>query len=111
MKFRKELVGSTTAGLILAVLSERSAHGYAIVASVSEESRGVFQWREGTVYPALARLEKQGLIAGAWEQSQGSRRRKVYSLTPAGKRELRARRREWSVFSTAVSGIMEACHA
>lgn len=111
MEFRRELVGATTAPLILAVLAEGPAHGYAVVRSVNELSDGLFNWREGTIYPALHRLEKAGLIRGAWEKTPGGRRRRVYSLTPRGKRRLSERRAEWKVFSGVVSRIMEACHA
>ena len=111
MRFRKELVGSATCPLILAVLNNGPAHGYEIVQTVNMLSGGHFEWREGTVYPALHRLEKQGLIRGDWRRSDAGKRRRVYSLTAAGRKELAAQRQEWGVFAESVSRIMEKCHA
>ena len=81
MKFRKELVGATTTPLILAVLNDAPAHGYEIVRRVGEASEGLFEWREGTIYPALHKLEKARLIRGEWEKTSGGKKRRVYRLT------------------------------
>ena len=111
MRFRKELVGATTAPLILSVLNAGDAHGYEIVQRVNALSEGLFEWREGTVYPALHRLEKAGLIEGGWEDAPNGKRRRVYALTKEGRRELAERTSEWEVYSKAVTKVMGVSHA
>jgi PadR family transcriptional regulator PadR len=111
VEFSKKLIGSTTSTLILAVISEKDRHGYEIVQRVNQLSNGAFQWREGTVYPALHRLEKQGLIAGQWCLATSGRQRRVYALTPHGRDELSRQEQEWSVFSSSVNRVLEGCYA
>jgi DNA-binding PadR family transcriptional regulator len=111
MKFRKELVGSTTATLILSVLNSGSAHGYEIVRRINELSNGIFEWQEGTIYPALHKLEAKELIQGKWVEASNGKMRRVYSLTNDGKRALIAEAKEWTIYSRAVEGILEASYA
>jgi len=111
MKFRRELVGSTTTTLILSVLSTGSAHGYEIVRRINELSDGIFEWQEGTIYPALHKLEDKELIRGQWIEAASGKKRRVYSLTSEGKRMLVADTREWKIYSKAVEGILEASYA
>lgn len=111
MRFRKELVGGTTNALILSVLNRAPAHGYEIVQTVNEESDGLFEWKEGTIYPALHKLEKAGLISGAWKQTPNGRKRRVYSITSSGKKSLVEQTDEWSVYSATVDKILGASHA
>jgi len=92
-------------GLILAVVATGPAHGYAIIEELKRRSSGAFALPEGTVYPALHRLERAGLLASAWSDAAG-RRRRVYRLTRRGKRELGVRRDEWRQFSTAVEAVL-----
>ncbi len=89
--------------LLLAVLAEEPAHGYAVIEALS--ARGGFELPEGTIYPALHRLERAGLLASRWSSESG-RRRRVYSLTPRGRKELAARREEWQRFSGAVEAVV-----
>ena len=91
--------------LILAALDREPGHGYLIVERLKERSGGVFGLGEGTVYPALHRLERSGLLASAWSTA-GGRRRRVYRLTARGRRELGVRRREWSTFAGAVQAVV-----
>jgi PadR family transcriptional regulator PadR len=91
--------------LILAALSGEPAHGYLIVERLKERSSGVFGLAEGTVYPALHRLERGGLLTSAWATADG-RRRRVYRLTARGRSELATRRREWDVFAGAVQAVV-----
>jgi transcriptional regulator len=92
-------------GLILATLAQGPAHGYAIAQRLRARSGGTFDLPEGTLYPALHRLERAGLIAGDWSTEAG-RRRRTYSLTRSGERGLSERRSEWRVFATAVEAVM-----
>ncbi|HTY61493.1 MAG TPA: helix-turn-helix transcriptional regulator, partial [Acidobacteriota bacterium] len=98
MKFRKELVGGTTATLILSVLNSGSAHGYEIVRRINELSHGIFEWQEGTIYPALHKLEAKELIRGQWLEGTNGKMRRVYSLTDGGKREFLSDAREWNIY-------------
>jgi PadR family transcriptional regulator PadR len=92
-------------GLILAVVATGPAHGYAIIEELKQRSGGAFTLPEGTVYPALHRLERAGLLASAWSDAAG-RRRRVYRLTRSGRRELGLRRDEWRQFSSAVEAVL-----
>jgi PadR family transcriptional regulator, regulatory protein PadR len=111
MKFRKELVGSTTTTLILSVLNAGAAHGYEIVRRINGLSDGIFEWQEGTIYPALHKLEAKELIRGEWVEGINGKMRRVYSLTENGKQILKSEAKEWSIYSKAVAGILEAIYA
>ena len=87
--------------LVLAALATGPAHGYAIVEVVRERSEGAFDMAEGTIYPALYRLERQGLLESSWSETQ-ARRRRVYRLTRRGRAELARQRSEWSGYVTAM---------
>jgi len=91
--------------LLLSVLSSGSAHGYAIIESLRARSGDVFDLPEGTVYPALHRLEEQGLLKSSWSKDSG-RRKRVYQLTPKGQQALNARQNEWLTFSKAVNATV-----
>ncbi|HEV3035044.1 MAG TPA: helix-turn-helix transcriptional regulator [Solirubrobacteraceae bacterium] len=92
--------------LILATIAEEPAHGYAIVRRLEQRSGGAFELAEGTVYPALHRLERDGLLSSSWSL-EGPRRRRVYRLTRAGRATLGERRREWGRFAKAVETVLE----
>jgi PadR family transcriptional regulator len=91
--------------LILAVLEAGPAHGYSIVEQLRERSDGVFDLPEGTIYPALHRLEGAGL-ATSRREVVGGRERRVYQLSARGRTALRARRADWSRFSLTVSNVL-----
>lgn len=91
--------------LLLSVLTAGPAHGYAIIASLRERSGGTFDLPEGTIYPALHRLEDAGLLRSSWAAADG-RRRRVYALTDAGADALTAERTEWRRFSRGVQAVM-----
>ena len=91
--------------LVLAILEGGPAHGYAIIESLRDRSGGVFDLPEGTIYPALHRLEHAGAIASR-DEVVGGRRRRVYRISPRGRRSLRERRSHWDVFSSAVNQVL-----
>jgi PadR family transcriptional regulator, regulatory protein PadR len=91
--------------LLLAVLERAPAHGYRVIERLRERSGGAFDLPEGTVYPALHRLERAGHLASRWDEAP-PRKRRVYEVTPAGRRQLAGRRREWSGFSRAVEAVI-----
>lgn len=91
--------------LILATVAEEPAHGYAILQRLRQRSSGAFELAEGTLYPALHRLERDSLLTSSWSTG-GGRRRRIYDVTPSGRAALRKRRREWRHFSTAVEAVL-----
>ena len=103
--FREALKGHLDL-LLLAVLEKGPAHGYALIESLRARSGGTFDLPEGTVYPALHRLEKDGLISSTWSEESG-RRRRVYQLTPKGIEALSRRQAEWRQFSRAVEAALK----
>jgi|SRR5215467_1727394 len=92
--------------LLLATLDKTGpTHGYALIAALRDDSAGEFDLPEGTVYPALHRLERAGDVASDWSTEPG-RRRRVYRLTAAGAASLAAKQREWHSFARGVAGIL-----
>jgi transcriptional regulator len=91
--------------LVLAVLQRGEAHGYEVIAELRRRSEGGFDLPEGTVYPALHRLEREGLLASDWGVGDG-RRRRVYRLTGRGRAALTERSREWRRFSAMMSTVL-----
>jgi DNA-binding PadR family transcriptional regulator len=91
--------------LILAVVAGGPAHGYVIIEELKSRSSGKFELPEGTVYPALHRLERAGLLESRWSAASG-RKRRVYTLTRRGRRQLETSRSEWRDFSQAVDAVL-----
>jgi PadR family transcriptional regulator PadR len=98
-----ELKGHLDA-LILSVLSREPLHGYAVIEALRDRSGGKLALPEGTVYPALHRMERSGLLASEW--SHNGRRRRVYRLTNRGQRELGARRERWREFTITIDAVL-----
>lgn len=92
--------------LLLATLAEQDAHGYAVIQALKQRSGGEFDLPEGTVYPALHRLERQGYVRSSWDKSAG-RKRRVYSLTRQGRAALASGRSEWQGFAQAVATVID----
>jgi len=91
--------------LILAVVAAAPAHGYAIIEELKRRSGGTFDLPEGTVYPALHRLERAGLLTSGWSAASG-RKRRIYELTRRGQRRLEASRTEWRDFAHAIEAVL-----
>lgn len=92
--------------VVLAALETGPAHGYAIIDAIRTRSGDVFDLSEGTVYPALHRLEKAGLLSSTWTTAATGRRRRVYALTKSGAASLRERHQSWERFSQAVDAFL-----
>ena len=103
-----ELLQGTLDLLILKTLSWGKAHGYAIARWIQDTTGDVLRIEEGSLYPALHRLEKRGWIASDWGLSENNRRAKYYSLNTRGRQMLRAEMATWKRYVAAVSGILEA---
>ena len=93
-------------GILLAVLEPEPRHGYAIMEALRVSSGGQIDLPTGTVYPALHRLERAGLVQASWSAA-GGRRRRVYQLTPAGRRSLDTERSTWRDFCAAVTTLLQ----
>ena len=91
--------------LVLAIVAAGPAHGYSIMEQLRVRSGGVFDLPEGTIYPALHRLEGAGLLDSIWTTEHG-RRRRIYHLTGKGRDALGARRADWQEFSRAVGAVL-----
>jgi DNA-binding PadR family transcriptional regulator len=105
---RGDLLRGHLDALLLAALAIGPTHGYEVIGRMRHVSGGELELAEGTVYPALHRLEQEGLLTSSAERRQG-RQRRVYALTEAGQRALADRRSEWRQFSSVVTRmLMEA---
>jgi PadR family transcriptional regulator len=92
--------------IVLAALAAGPAHGYAVIEEIRRKSGQAFDLPEGTIYPALHRLEQAGLLASRWVIADSGRRRRVYSLTRSGERALAEQRAVWRRFSDAIGGLL-----
>ncbi len=100
-----KLLSGTVELLILEVISTGPTYGYEIAQEVISRSNGYFELTEGSLYPALHRMERQKLLAAQWQEAEG-RRRKYYRLTAAGKRTLAEKKAEWARFAKGVDGVL-----
>lgn len=102
------LVQGTLYMLILKTLTLEPMHGYGIGVRLEQISKGVFQVNAGSLFPALRRLERDGLIAGAWRATENNRRAKYYRLTAQGCAKLKRETRNWEVQTTAIADVLRA---
>ena len=106
MPAQKDRLHGTLDALVLKTLSWGPRHGYAITRWIRETSGEQITVEEGSLYPALYRLERRDLIRAAWEESKTGRRVKVYSVTAAGRKELAEQRAAWDRMTAALSAIL-----
>ena len=106
MNFRRELLKGSTDSLLLCLVACQPMYGYQIIKEMEKRSNGYFQFKEGTLYPALHRLEKAGLIKGRWQRLPSGQERRYYSITEEGQYALDDRLAVWQGFSEAVDLIM-----
>jgi PadR family transcriptional regulator, regulatory protein PadR len=102
------IVQGTLDMLILKTLTLEPLHGYGIGVRIEQISRGVFQVNAGSLFPALARLERAGLLKSEWGDSENNRRAKYYALTERGKRHLKAETEAWETQTEAIGRILKA---
>src|SRR5215831_8092922 len=103
---RDDLLPGTLDMIVLKVLRLGPMHGWGIADRLAQGSRGVFQLNQGSLYPALYRLERQGLIASNWQTTENNRRARYYSLTAPGRRALIAEQEKWARQTHAVNLIL-----
>ena len=92
--------------MVLSLLDSEPMYGYQMIKEIEKKSSGVFQFKEGTLYPILHTLEANGMIESYWWGNEGSRQRKYYRVTQKGKHGLTEKQQEWETFRSAVDKIL-----
>ncbi len=106
MSVNKELLKGSTGTLVMQLLSRKKMYGYEIIKELELLSTGLFELREGTLYPILHALEENGLVVSEWIGNEGERQRKYYSLTKSGRGQLKEKKKEWAEFRNAIDKII-----
>ncbi|MBE6676282.1 MAG: PadR family transcriptional regulator [Ruminococcaceae bacterium] len=106
MKISKELLKGSTGTMILQLLSEQDMYGYMIIQQIEVRSDSVFRMSEGSLYPILHAMEKDGLLEAYRQVSESGKERKYYRITPKGRLQLSLKLDEWKLFSSSVSKIL-----
>jgi DNA-binding PadR family transcriptional regulator len=104
--YRRELLKGSTDTLLLTLLAQAPMYGYQIAQEMERQSSGYFRFPEGTLYPALHRLEQAGLLEGRWEPAATGPLRRYYHVTAKGEETLKALHEEWRQFSSAVNLVV-----
>lgn len=107
MKINKELMKGSTVILILSLLEEKPMYGYEMIKEIDKKSKGIFTFKEGTLYPILHSLEVEGMIESYWEESKESRKRKYYQITGQGRLHIKEKKEEWETFRSAVDQVIK----
>ena len=111
MRYFRELLKGNTDSLLLSLISEKPTYGYLIIKELEKRSQGYFHLREGTLYPALHRLERQGYLSSRWERLPGGQERRYYQLTEKGRGNLARMTQEWQGFAAAVNLVLRPLRA
>jgi PadR family transcriptional regulator, regulatory protein PadR len=106
MNYGRELLKGSTESLLLCLISGQSMYGYQIIKELELRSNGYFRFKEGTLYPALHRLEKTGLVKGRWQKLPGGQERRYYYITDEGQKALNERLTVWKGFAEAVNLVI-----
>jgi PadR family transcriptional regulator PadR len=101
------LRGNTNLMLLFLIEEQGASYGYRIIKEIEARSRGYFHFREGTVYPALRKLENEGLLQGEWKKLPGGLERRYYRITPAGQQYLQKKLAMWRDFSSAMQLVFK----
>lgn len=107
----RELKKGSAELLILSLVETRARHGYDIAKLIDQRSDGALKFHAASLYPLLYRLEKRGWIEGRWTERAGERRRRLYKITPAGRKVLAAQRTGWEAFVKAIGQVVGGEHA
>lgn len=105
--YRRELLKGSTETLLLSLLTKEAMYGYQLVKEMDKRSSGYFRFKEGTLYPALHRLERDGVVDGKWETSTNGQDRRYYHITAKGRTRLEAMLKEWASFTRAVNLVAQ----
>ena len=104
---KRELIKGNSDSLLLCLLAQQPMYGYQIIKELEKRSQGYFNFKEGTLYPALHRLEKAGLILGKWQMLSNGRPRRYYHIMAKGRTKLSTERVQWQDFINAVNMILQ----
>ena len=104
-KISKELVGASAVPIILSILDENESYGYEIMQKVKELSENRIEWKEGSLYPVLHKLEKNGLIKSLWKMADNGRHRKYYAINKKGRKALQEEIENWSLVHTMLTEL------
>jgi PadR family transcriptional regulator, regulatory protein PadR len=104
-KISKELVGASAIPIILSILDKSESYGYEIMQSVKELSNNRIEWKEGSLYPVLHKLEKNGLIKSLWKMAENGRHRKYYAINKKGRKALQDEIDNWTLVQTMLSDL------
>lgn len=105
MKINKELLKGSTNLMVLNLLEKENMYGYQMIKTISEKSKNIFEFQEGTLYPILHNLESKNFISSYWDASSG-KKRKYYAITDEGKKYLQLQKREWKEFSKGINLLL-----
>lgn len=111
MKIEKSLLSGSTPLLILSLLKDSDKYGYEMIEELAKRSDDTFQLKEGTLYPLLHNLEKEGFVRSYTKNSPSGRERKYYHLTRSGRANLEQKEEEWLLFSQKVNAVIGAAPA
>ena len=111
MATRHDLIKGSSDSLLLCLIGQQPMYGYQIIKELEQRSLGYFKFKEGTLYPALHRLEKAGLVTGKWQMLTNGRPRRYYHITAKGLSKVAAEKTQWQDFLTAMNLIIRPANA
>ncbi len=106
MAVDKNLVGGSTVYMLLSLLAQKEYYGYEIIKEIERRSDATFQFKEGTLYPVLHRMEQQGYLKSRVEKAENGRPRKYYKITRKGSAQLAVEQAQWDTFVQSVRGVV-----
>ena len=106
MKFDKSLLSGSTQLLVLSIVAQEDAYGYEIITKLAEKSEHAFEMKEGTLYPVLHSLEKDGYLTAYEQETSGGRKRRYYHVTDKGRKELAAQKEQGKAFAGSVDLVL-----
>ena len=106
MQINKELLKGSTTILILSLLNRKDMYGYEMIKEMEIRSKGIFSFKEGTLYPILHSLENENLIEAYWDDGEGKRKRKYYKVTQDGRKLFEEKEKEWKLFTSTVNTVL-----
>lgn len=106
MALDKGLIGGSTVFMILSLLEEKDYYGYEIIKEIEKRSNSIFQFKEGTLYPVLHRMENQDFVKSYRSEAENGKVRKYYRITFEGKRQLEKEKKQWSQFTSSVNSVI-----
>lgn len=106
MAISSDLMRGVVDSIVLKMVSKKAMYGYEIIKVVNQETKNAFEWKEGTLYPCLHRLENEGFITSEWITEGSSRPRKYYSITKKGIGVMQEKVAEWNTFAKSVNALL-----